>query len=241
MLTGFVDIHCHILPGLDDGPATLDESLAMARLYTAQGVRYIVATPHYIYGTAWASSRQTVMQAIRHLQQRFDAEQIALTIFPGMEIACSSRTTHLLAQGELLSLGGNDRAFLLEPAFHGSQADLFTCVQFLLRADKIPVIAHPERIQHFQQNPEDLFALIKQGAHTQLTIDSLLAPATSRRYRLARHLIDTKNAHYLASDAHSSEHRKPPGTMLWQNLASIINKEDLHRLCVANPYSLLVS
>lgn len=241
MLSGFVDTHCHILSGLDDGAATLDESLAMAKIYAGQGARHLIATPHFISGTAWANSAQRVGQAVRKLQQVLHETGINLTIHPGMEIACSHRISDLFAQGALLPLGGKGKAYLLEPDFHGNQAELAACVQFMLRNALVPIIAHPERIAFFQDNPAELQALIHLGARVQLTIDSLLAPADSRRCRFALSLIQTKQVHYLASDAHASTGRKPPDERVWRRLTALIGEEAVQRLCVDNPSSLLTS
>ena len=91
ILPGLVDIHCHILPGIDDGARDLEQSVAMARLWAAAGFAAVVATPHYIPGTAWAAEAQTVAVRVAALQARLDAEAIPLRVYPGMEIAFHKR------------------------------------------------------------------------------------------------------------------------------------------------------
>jgi protein-tyrosine phosphatase len=240
MLKGFIDIHCHILPGLDDGPSTIEESLKMAKMYASQGVHHVIATPHFINGTAWANSAKIVVQSVQKMQAVLNKNRINLIIHPGMEIACSFRMPDFFAQGILLPLGGKGNMFLLEPAFHGTQEELVASVQFMLRNNRVPIIAHPERISYFQSNPDDLLALINQGARIQLTMDSLLAPPQSRRHQLALRLVQTRQVHFLASDAHSSAGREPPGESVWCRLEELIGKECVQRLCVDNPHTLLM-
>ncbi|MDO5674093.1 MAG: hypothetical protein Q4G66_04130 [bacterium] len=241
MLQDLVDIHCHILPGLDDGPSTVDESIKMAQMYASQGVHHVIATPHFINGTAWANSAEMVVQSVQKLQATLNKNRINLIVHPGMEIACSFRMPDLFAQGILLPLGGKGNIFLLEPSFHGTQEELVASVQFMLRNELVPIIAHPERISYFQSNPVDLLALINQGVRIQLTMDSLLAPPQSKRHRLALHLVQTQQAHFLASDAHSSTGRKPPDATAWGRLEELIGKKNVQHLCVDNPLALLMS
>lgn len=98
MLKGFIDIHCHILPGLDDGPSTIEESLKMAKMYASQGVHHVIATPHFINGTAWANSAKIVVQSVQKMQAVLNKNRINLIIHPGMEIACSFRMPDFCAR-----------------------------------------------------------------------------------------------------------------------------------------------
>lgn len=235
---GFIDTHCHILPGLDDGPSSLQGSLAMARLYAKHGVRRLIATPHFIVGTAWDTPAQRVVHAVQALQQQLIHHHIELTLYPGMEIASSARIPKLFEQGLLLPLAGSS-AYLLEPAFLGGQEALVLCINFFLSHGYTPIIAHPERIAFFQEHPKILYQLVEQGARLQLTLDSLLAPPRSRRYQLAHLLIRTGQVHYLASDAHAHNTRPPPDAQLWQDLAALLDSTTLQTLCIEHPAALL--
>ena len=83
---GLIDIHCHILPGIDDGARDLEQSVAMARLWAAAGFAAVVATPHFIPGTAWATDARIIGERVAAVQARLDAEAIPLRVYPGMEI-----------------------------------------------------------------------------------------------------------------------------------------------------------
>ena len=120
---GLVDIHCHILPGIDDGARDLDESAAMARLYVAAGFAAVVATPHFIPGTAWSADSRIIAARLAAVQARLDAEGIPLRVYAGMEIAFHKRLADRLQAGSVLPLGLSAH-FLIEPDFHGSQEDL---------------------------------------------------------------------------------------------------------------------
>ena len=148
---GLVDIHCHILPGIDDGARNLDESAAMARLYAAAGFAAVVATPHFIPGTAWSADSRVIAERVAAVQARLDAEDIPLRVYAGMEIAFHKRLADRLQAGSVLPLGLS-RHFLIEPDFHGSQEDLLHAVRGLLDQGHRVIIAHVERISAFQRN-----------------------------------------------------------------------------------------
>ncbi len=101
---GLVNIHCHILPGIDDGARDLEQSVAMARLWAAAGFAAVVATPHFIPGTAWATDARIISERVAAVQARLDAEAIPLRVYPGMEIAFHKRLVERLHSGTVLPL-----------------------------------------------------------------------------------------------------------------------------------------
>ena len=235
---GLVDIHCHILPGIDDGARDLEQSVAMARLWAAAGFAAVVATPHFIPGTAWAAEAQTVAVRVAALQARLDAEAIPLRVYPGMEIAFHKRLVERLQSGTVLPLAASDR-YLIEPAFQGSQEDLRHAVRQLLDAGQQVIIAHVERITAFQRNYDPLLRLAKQGLEIQVNSGSLLDHFDERCRKTALELLANGCVHYLASDAHGARRRTPPSPAERQQLADLIGPETLARLWCTNPARLL--
>ncbi|MCK5681797.1 hypothetical protein KAI46_13400, partial [bacterium] len=115
-LSDFIDIHTHILPGLDDGPKELSESIVLARLYTDVGIKMVFATPHFLPGTAWSASPEKILAATQMLQDSLHHSGSKLILIPGMEIAIQKNMGMNLDRGRYLPLG-NSSAYLLEPPF----------------------------------------------------------------------------------------------------------------------------
>lgn len=101
----FIDIHCHILPGIDDGPKNIGQSMALARALVAGGVTQVFATPHHILGTAWSASVRQIRQQVNELQQVLQQKNIPLSVHPGMEISLHPHLLKELNRNELLPLG----------------------------------------------------------------------------------------------------------------------------------------
>ena len=235
---GLVDIHCHILPGIDDGARDLDESAAMARLYVAAGFAAVVATPHFIPGTAWSADSRIIAARLAAVQARLDAEGIPLRVYAGMEIAFHKRLADRLQAGSVLPLGLSAH-FLIEPDFHGSQEDLLHAVRSLLDQGHRVIIAHVERITAFQRNYDPLLRLARQGLEIQVNSGSLLDHFDQRCRKTALELLANGCVHSLASDAPGARRRTPPSPEERQRLADLINPETLVRLWRTNPARLL--
>ncbi|MBM9612681.1 hypothetical protein JWJ90_00105 [Desulfobulbus rhabdoformis] len=234
----FIDLHCHILPNIDDGAKSMDVSVAMARRYVEAGFGKVVATPHFIKGTAWASPPDTVVALVEQLQHRLDSENIALQVYVGMEIADHPHLLDRVGQGSLLSLAGS-KAYLLEPSFQGSQHKLLINIKTLLERGYKVVLAHAERCPAFQKNMAQLLPLVDQGLHIQINASSLLEDADTLCKKTAMSLLESDSVHYLASDAHDLKHRSPPsrGDLEWLEMQ--LGRESLIRLWATNPAKLL--
>lgn len=232
---GLVDIHCHILPGIDDGARDLDESAAMARLYVAAGFAAVVATPHFIPGTAWSADSRIIAARLAAGQARLDAEGIPLRVYAGMEIAFHKRLADRLQAGSVLPLGLSAH-FLIEPT---STARRKTCTRCAARSTRATaIIAHVERITAFQRNYDPLLRLARQGLEIQVNSGSLLDHFDQRCRKTALELLANGCVHYLASD-HGARRRTPPSPEERQRLADLINPETLVRLWRTNPARLL--
>ena len=234
----FIDIHCHILPDVDDGPATVDLSLEMAGQLADSGVAHVFATPHHIAGTAWTQSAEIIRQQVRQLQAAMDQKNISLTIHPGMEIALHQHLMQECERTELLSLGKSNY-YLLEPPFQECTENLLEIVFSFKRSGKDVILAHPERIPFFQKNTAQLVHLIEQGILIQVNIGSLLGEFGKASKKTAGFLAERGGIHFAASDAHSPETRSPPTRDQWLQLEQILGVEQTRHACVENPGRLL--
>jgi protein-tyrosine phosphatase len=205
---GYVDVHAHILPGIDDGPTDLEQSLAMARAAVASGISTIAATPH-LRSDFPAVRIDEVADRCRDLSAALHSEQIPLRIMPGAEVSLEWAVE---ANDDLLRLAsyrqrGTD--LLIEaPLAPAVGLERFL---YLLRSKGYRVtLAHPERSLQFQRDDAGLRALVDQGVLIQLNADSLLSPGGHRgTKRLARRLLIDGFAHVIASDGHRGASWRP--------------------------------
>lgn len=239
-LKDLIDIHTHILPGIDDGPRDLEQSLALARCYQDSGVTTVVATPHFIPGTAWATPKEQIVAAVEQLQEELDAIQVELKILPGMEIGFHRKLITRLKSGELLPLGSSNH-YLIEPSFQGEQQYLIDTLMQLSNEGIQIILAHPERVEEFQQNPDFLGILVDIGVHLQVNSGSLLGYFGRRARKLAEKLQENGYLHFIASDAHHHTSRPPLRLEEWQLLLERPGGTEILRKCVNNVVELLGS
>jgi protein-tyrosine phosphatase len=234
-----IDLHCHILPGLDDGPETLAESLDMCRAAAADGVACIVATPHRKPGT-YEISRSRVLAGIQELMAAVRAIGLNLRILPGMEVTVSPEMVSLLKIGCELTLNGGCY-FLAEfsPLTVPAGWDDFL-VSFI---DKglVPIIAHPERNAWFIQHPEALAAAVDRGIRLQLTAMSLSGAFGVETRNFSIELVQQNLVHVLASDGHSAAFRPPKLSDGCRLVADLIGRQRAEALVCANPKAIIES
>jgi protein-tyrosine phosphatase len=196
-----IDLHSHILPGLDDGAHDLEESLAIARSMVADGIRVVAATPHV--REDYRTTPEAMRDALADVRAAVSQAGIEIDVLGGAEIALD-QLEHLdsdrLAQ---FGLGGNPRLVLFEYPYSGKPLSLAHDCARLQRDGIIPVIAHPERNRAIQERPTDLQEIVRAGAIVQLTaasVDGRLGRATAD---CAVRLLELELAHLIASDAHA--------------------------------------
>jgi protein-tyrosine phosphatase len=227
----FIDIHTHILPGLDDGPDDMAGSIAIARCYEEVGTKKVVATPHFLPGTAWASDKELVLRSVQVLQASLERADIDLKVVAGMEIAHHKKLEERILANLVLPLGESGY-FLIEPAFQGEQGDLLTSLQSLLIKGQKLIIAHPERVEAFQRKPEMLGNLVEQGLRIQVNTGSLLGYFGKKSQDTAELFRKNHCIHFVASDAHDHGKRAPLGATEWERLLASPGGEQL--LCSCN-------
>jgi protein-tyrosine phosphatase len=201
-----IDLHTHILPGIDDGVASIEDACELARRSVLDGVTAIAATPHVRddYPTT-AAQMETAVSALR---DELRAAGIAVEILPGAEIALDRLDA--LDQDELLrfSLAQSRRYLLIEFPYVGWPLALETSLWKVRAAGLVPMIAHPERNREVQERPDRLAPIVAAGALVQITAASLDGRLGTSSRRAARALLAKGIAHVLASDAHGTDVRE---------------------------------
>ncbi|MFP4477553.1 MAG: tyrosine-protein phosphatase [Desulfatibacillaceae bacterium] len=203
-----IDTHAHILPGLDDGAADLEEAVLMAKIAQRDGITGMVATPHTLNGV-YVNTRRTVEQACEALNSELRGRGVDLEILPGCEAHFSPEVLGALGDGSLAFLGGAGRALLLELPMQIVPRLVVDFIHGLADRGILPVIAHPERNPVIQRDPGVLGDLVRAGAWSQITAKSVTGGFGRGLSRFCRDLVEEDLVHLVGSDAHWSDTRRP--------------------------------
>ena len=202
-----IDLHCHVLPGVDDGPETEAEALELCRRCVDEGVRTVVATPHVSSG--YPTRAETIRTGVARLNERLAETGIELEVVPGAEV--SHHVLSRLSDDELAHLTlGDSRCILLEaPLSSGTVAELELHVSALQRSGFDVLLAHPERSPIFFSEPDRLRALVEGGMWCSVTGGAMEGRFGSRAERLSWRFIEEGLVHNVASDFHGLWRRTP--------------------------------
>jgi tyrosine-protein phosphatase YwqE len=168
-----IDMHSHILPGLDDGAADWEQAIAMARVAVNDGITEMVCTPHWVLGK-YENDRKTVLGRFAEFEERLAAEKIPLRIHTGLELRIDTSIPNRLKTGELLTLNNGGVYVLLELPDENIPSNLHEFFWNLQISGYRPILSHVERNPIFRENPRRLFSLVENGILTQVTAASLL-------------------------------------------------------------------
>ncbi|MEI2463269.1 tyrosine-protein phosphatase [Niallia taxi] len=200
-----IDIHCHILPGVDDGPESIEASLMMAREAVKEGIKTIIATPHH-RNNSYENKKSEILAEVSKLNSILLKENIPLEILPGQENRIYGEIIKDYKNGEILTLSNTNYLFI---EFPSSTVPRYS--ERLLYEIQIegltPVIVHPERNKELLENPNLLYSLVNNGALTQVTAGSIAGYFGKKIQRFSKQLIEHNLTHFVASDAHNTNNR----------------------------------
>lgn len=201
-----IDLHCHILPGVDDGAQNIEDSLDMAQMAVKEGITHILATPHH-HAHGWYNNKKDVEKLVSEVQSAIDNADIPLTIFPGQEVRLYGEIIEDIKAGKIQSVDEANQYLLIE--FPSNTVPSYSERLFyeLQAIGIIPIIVHPERNQAIQKDPHILKNLVDKGALSQLTAGSYLGTFGRKAEKLSKDLINANLIHYFASDAHNTTNR----------------------------------
>ncbi len=229
----FVDIHCHLLPAIDDGAEDWDESLAMARLAADDGTTTIIATPHQL-GSFGENRGPDIRQRVAELQTRLVAAGIPIRVLPGADVRIEPRMIEELLTGEVLTLGDHRRHVLLELP-HDIYLPIQPIVDELARHDMVGILSHPERNEGILRRPEVIPPLVDAGCLLQITAGSVCGTFGDDCRQLSEWLLTEGFAHFVATDAHGPRSRRPLMRRAYERVAELTNAELAIELCSDNP------
>lgn len=232
------DIHCHILPGIDDGPDQMEDSLTMARLAAEDGTRTLVATPHSDK-VAGIGGKDALAQRIHAFREEVASRGIELDVVMGAEHLLSADLLVEVQDGTVISINSS-QYLLVEIDFFQWPSYLEEALFQLGLAGFTPFLAHPERQANIQQKPNLLAELVERGVITEVTGGSILGDFGRDAQKSAVPLLKQKLIHVIASDGHTPTSNRPPvmGSALAQ-VASLVGEKAARVLGTENPAAII--
>lgn len=235
-----IDIHSHILPGLDDGAGDLAESLAMARVAVADGVEEIVATPHSSISGAVieAATESGVQQRVQQFREALAEAGIPLRVCVGLEVWLTPGLLSARRAGRAFPINGGCYMLIELPAQmipNYVEQTIFGLQVAGLR----PILAHPERNREIERKLDLMYDLVGRGVLGQVTAGSLLGSFGGETKRLAEMMLTHNLVHVIASDAHSAEHRPPALAAAAKRAAELIGQERANAMVTTVPRSIV--
>ncbi|HEY5555485.1 tyrosine-protein phosphatase [Acetobacterium sp.] len=234
-----IDLHSHILPGVDDGARTIEESMDMIRAARDQGFRGIILTPHYIANTDYQSRVKENKALFKALKKTVKDQGIDLFLFLGNEVCYRVGILKLIENGDFTTMNGS-RYFLIETKSH--LPDLFNFEAFLFKLQLkgyTTIIAHPERYDFVQKDPNVLGNLVAKGSLAQMNILSLTGFYGTRAQACAEILLTHNMVHFLASDAHKPKSYEE-FAIARERAIDLVGEKKVSQMLKENPGRVLV-
>ena len=234
-----IDLHSHLLPGIDDGSKSLQESLKMARIYEKAGYGQVVATPHWIPGTSWMPTPGEIRVQVAALNQRIKDQGINLSVLPGMEIALDPKIPPLLDEEKLQPLGQTSYVLIETPfqIFPLGWEQIFFAIE---SRGYTVLLAHPERCAQLADKPMLFDGFIEKGIYLQINWDSFLGYHGREAARLARYLAAKGYIHCLATDSHDADNRHAGNVQrAAREVKNLVGPKNLQLLARENPARVL--
>lgn len=232
-----IDLHCHILPAIDDGAVDLETSLAMARMAVADGIRVTACTPHIMPGV-YENRGPDIRAAIADLQRVLDENDIDLKLVTGADVHIAPDLVHGLKSGRVLSLN-DSRYFLFEPPHHIAPPRLEQLAFDVMAAGYVPVITHPERLTWIESHYGMFGQMVHAGAWVQITAGAVTGRFGRRPKYWCERMLDEGIVHILATDAHNLRNRSPILSEARQAVAERLGEAAADDMVLTRPRGIL--
>ena len=236
----FVDIHCHCLPGIDDGPATVEESISMCRMLCNDGVRIVVATPHQLGYFRKNTNTTTIRKLVEQINSLLQENHIDLTILPGADCRIDEQLPALLASDRILSIGDNHKYILIELPSQVA-LDILPMIEELGQKGIACIITHPERCDSICKNTAMLRKWLCAGVLLQITAASLAGDFGDNAHKMAWLFVNNGYVAAVASDAHNISTRPPRMRAAFELLGDRCGTKAAEQLCRDNPLRIIRS
>ena len=234
-----IDLHNHLLPGIDDGAKKVEESLEFLRIARRDGIQIVVATPHMKPGV-YDNSREQILQRVAMVREAARGDEAeGVELLPGAEVYFTADLAARARAGVLMTLGDRGRYLLLELPYQQVPMHVDDSI-FQLRLQGItPLMAHPERVAYYLEDIERVAASVRLGALTQVTANSLTGRFGDKTRQFARAMLERNLIHVLASDSHDVRYRPPVMSEGFQAAAAVLGETRARRLVLDIPRAIL--
>lgn len=232
-MEGYIDIHSHILPQLDDGSRNMEQTMNMLKIAYTEGIRTIIATPHYHEGRSMVSQADLKERLIR-VNEAAKLADVEIEILPGCEVYYSHESVRLLKERWIPTLAGS-RYVLVEFSPAAELRYMKNALQEFFYEGYLPVIAHVERYGNVAKKMENLQELISMGAYIQVNAMSILGEADRSSQKIAKKILKSKLAHFVATDSHSDRTRSPRLIKCTEYITKKFGVEYTKELLIHNP------
>lgn len=232
-----IDLHTHILPGIDDGAKNLEMSLEMARMAVEDGTTVLACTPH-IYPGLYMNTQEGIKAECAKLQKALDVFHIPLKLVVGADAHLVPELLEGLQTGRVPTLNGS-QYFLLEPSHHVPPPNLEESVFQFVVAGYIPVVTHPERLVWIEHQYPTFVRLAQRGVWMQLTAGAIVGKFGKRARYWSERMLDEGLVHLVASDAHTVSMRSPKMADARERLVQLVGEAETQRLLVERPQAIL--
>lgn len=227
-----IDIHNHIVYGVDDGSRNLDESIKMVELYKKAGFDQIIATSHYDKSRYTVDANE-IKEKVSIINDEIEKRTLDFKVYPGHEIQVELDMIKKIKSGNLLTLN-NSRYVLCELSFVNKPTFLKDLFYNLELEGYVPIIAHVERYPYVENNIEWLEDFIKMGALIQINYSSIKS-----NYEITRELLERNMVHIIGTDSHQSEWRNPDIRAYKDEMLKIVSEERFEILSTINPAKVI--
>ncbi|GLS84598.1 tyrosine-protein phosphatase [Paraferrimonas haliotis] len=237
-----IDIHCHLLPGIDDGPDDLETALAMASMALEDGIQHSIVTPHITPGR-FENQPHQIAQAFMQFRQHLLKAELNLSTSFAAELRVDPTVLTLASSNRLPTLGtlNGQQIILLEMPHTNVPVGIEKLIRWLLQRDIRPIIAHPERNRDVWQSPQKLSPLVQLGCYFQITAGSLLGAFRRESYDRAIELLQQGLVSSIATDAHNLTTRPPKLSQAVKKAANVVGEAKAKAMVIDFPQSLLSS
>ncbi len=229
----FVDIHCHMLPELDDGAADWDEALAMAQIALDDGVGTVVLTPHQL-GNFSHNRGDAIRQQVTRFQSLLQRHAMPLNILPGADVRIEPEIVHKIRSGDVLTLADR-RGYVLLELPHEVYLPLERLLSDLKRAGLVGILSHPERNLGILNQPNIAERLVDTGCLMQVTAGSLVGTFGAPIQTMAEYMVSRGLVHFLATDAHGCQSRRPLMRRAFDRVCRMVGPQVAVEICAHNP------
>jgi len=234
----YVDIHCHCLPGLDDGPVTMSESLALCQALVDEGVTAVIATPHQLGRFCECNDAAQVREMVFDVKEQLKENNIALSVMPGADVRIDERICQLLEADNVLTLADGGKYILLELP-HEVLIDIEPLVVDLASMGIQAILSHPERHHGLVKEPNILLKWLELPVHLQVTAASLLGDFGRAAQRFGWQLLSSGCACLVATDCHDLDARRPRMNAAFECIANELGETTARLVCIENPLRVL--